>query len=84
MFGYPHSKVEVIVPFVGGAYGSKSYFKIEPLAVAIARKTGGRPVRWRSECRGIDADDASSLGAACVSRPASSATELCLPGKPKC
>lgn len=45
MFGYPHSKVAVIVPFVGGAYGSKSYFKIEPLAVAIARKTGGRPVR---------------------------------------
>ena len=45
MFGYPHSKVEVIVPFIGGAYGSKSYFKIEPLAVALARKTGGRPVR---------------------------------------
>ena len=45
MFGYPHPRVEVIVPFVGGAYGSKSYFKIEPLAVAMARKTGGRPVR---------------------------------------
>ena len=45
MFGYPHAKVEVIVPYVGGAYGSKSYFKIEPLAVAIARKSGGRPVR---------------------------------------
>jgi len=45
MFHLPHSKVEVIVPFVGGAYGSKSYFKIEPLAVAIARKTRGRPVR---------------------------------------
>ena len=45
MFHLPHSKVEVIVPFVGGAYGSKSYFKIEPLAVAMARKTGGRPVR---------------------------------------
>ena len=45
MFGYPHGKVEVIVPYVGGAYGSKSYFKIEPLAVAIARKTCGRPVR---------------------------------------
>ena len=45
MFGYPHAKVEVIVPYVGGAYGSKSYFKIEPLAVAMARKTGGRPVR---------------------------------------
>lgn len=45
MFGYPHAKVEVIVPYVGGSYGSKSYFKIEPLAVAMARKTGGRPVR---------------------------------------
>jgi CO/xanthine dehydrogenase Mo-binding subunit len=45
MFGLPHSQVEVIVPFVGGAYGSKSYFKIEPLTVAIARKTAGRPVR---------------------------------------
>jgi len=45
MFGLPHAKVEVNVPFVGGAYGSKSYFKIEPLAVAIARKTAGRPVR---------------------------------------
>jgi CO/xanthine dehydrogenase Mo-binding subunit len=45
MFGYSHSQVEVIVPFVGGAYGSKSYFKIEPLAVAIARKASGRPVR---------------------------------------
>ena len=45
MFGYPHAKVEVIVPYLGGAYGSKSYFKIEPLAVAIARKTAGRPVR---------------------------------------
>jgi CO/xanthine dehydrogenase Mo-binding subunit len=45
MFGLPHAKVEVIVPFVGGAYGSKSYFKIEPLAVAMARKTAGRPVR---------------------------------------
>ncbi|MGH7796614.1 MAG: xanthine dehydrogenase family protein molybdopterin-binding subunit [Candidatus Binatia bacterium] len=45
MFHLPHAKVEVIVPYVGGAYGSKSYFKIEPLAAAIARKTGGRPVR---------------------------------------
>jgi CO/xanthine dehydrogenase Mo-binding subunit len=45
MFHLPHSRVEVIVPFVGGAYGSKSYFKIEPLTVAMARKTAGRPVR---------------------------------------
>src|SRR5262249_5508151 len=45
MFGLSQSKVEVIVPYVGGAYGSKSYFKIEPLVVAMARKTRGRPVR---------------------------------------
>lgn len=45
MFGCPQAKVEVIVPYVGGAYGGKSYFKIEPLVVAMARKTGGRPVR---------------------------------------
>jgi len=45
MFGFPQSKVEVSVPYVGGAYGSKSYFKIEPLVVAMARKTCGRPVR---------------------------------------
>ena len=45
MFGYSLSQVEVIVPYVGGAFGGKSYFKIEPLVVALARKTGGRPVR---------------------------------------
>jgi len=45
MFGYSHSKVEVIVPYVGGAFGGKSYFKIEPMVVAMARKTAGRPVR---------------------------------------
>lgn len=45
MFGFPHANVEVIVPYVGGAFGGKSYFKIEPMVVAMARKTGGRPVR---------------------------------------
>jgi len=45
MFGLPHSSVEVIVPYVGGAFGAKSYFKIEPMVVALARKTAGRPVR---------------------------------------
>src|SRR5947208_8263411 len=45
MFGLPQSKVEVIVPYVGGAFGGKSYFKIEPMVVAMARKTAGRPVR---------------------------------------
>jgi CO/xanthine dehydrogenase Mo-binding subunit len=45
MFCLPHSRVEVVVPYVGGAFGGKSYFKIEPMVVAMARKTRGRPVR---------------------------------------
>ncbi len=44
IFRYPVFRVRVIIPFVGGAYGSKSGPKIEPLVVALARKAG-RPVR---------------------------------------
>lgn len=44
IFGYALSRVRVIVPYVGGAYGSKSGAKIEPLVVALARKCG-QPVR---------------------------------------
>ena len=45
MFRVPMPNVRVTVPYVGGAFGGKSYFKIEPLAVALARTAGGRPVR---------------------------------------
>jgi CO/xanthine dehydrogenase Mo-binding subunit len=44
VFHYPLSKIRVHVDFVGGAYGSKSGGKIEPLVVALARKAH-RPVR---------------------------------------
>jgi CO/xanthine dehydrogenase Mo-binding subunit len=44
VFHYPLSKIRVHVNFVGGAYGSKSGGKIEPLVVALARKAQ-RPVR---------------------------------------
>jgi CO/xanthine dehydrogenase Mo-binding subunit len=44
VFHEPLSKVRVHVNFVGGAYGSKSGGKIEPLVVALARKAR-RPVR---------------------------------------
>ncbi|HEU5391543.1 MAG TPA: molybdopterin cofactor-binding domain-containing protein, partial [Streptosporangiaceae bacterium] len=37
-------RVRIIVPFLGGGFGSKSYTKMEPLTAAIARKAG-RPVR---------------------------------------
>lgn len=45
MFRVPLRDVRVTVPCVGGAFGGKSYFKIEPLAVALARTVAGRPVR---------------------------------------
>ncbi len=44
MFRVPLARVRVIVPYIGGAYGNKSYTKIEPLATALARKAGV-PVR---------------------------------------
>jgi CO/xanthine dehydrogenase Mo-binding subunit len=44
MFGLPLARVQVIVPYLGGAYGNKSYTKLEPLTVALARRVG-RPVR---------------------------------------
>ena len=44
IFRLPLNQVEVVVPFVGGGYGSKSYSKIEPLVAALSREAG-RPVR---------------------------------------
>jgi CO/xanthine dehydrogenase Mo-binding subunit len=44
LFRLPLAAVRVIVPYLGGGFGSKSYTKMEPLAAALARKAG-RPVR---------------------------------------
>src|SRR6266849_4406395 len=44
LFAVPLSNVRVVVPYLGGGCGSKSYTKMEPLTVALARKAG-RPVR---------------------------------------
>ena len=44
VFRTPLSRVRVAVPYVGGGYGAKTYAKLEPLVVALARKAG-RPVR---------------------------------------
>jgi len=37
------NSVRVIVPYIGGGYGSKSYTKIEPLAAACSRGSQGAP-----------------------------------------
>lgn len=44
VFRLPLSRVRVVVPHVGGGYGSKSYTKIEPLASACSWKAR-RPVK---------------------------------------
>jgi CO/xanthine dehydrogenase Mo-binding subunit len=44
LFGLDIGSVRIVVPYLGGGFGSKSYTKMEPLAVALARKAG-RPVR---------------------------------------
>jgi CO/xanthine dehydrogenase Mo-binding subunit len=44
LFRLPESAIRVVVPFVGGAFGSKEYVNIVPLAVAASRAVGA-PVR---------------------------------------
>ena len=44
VFGLPASRVRMVISYLGGGYGSKSYTKFEPLVVALARKAKA-PVR---------------------------------------
>jgi len=44
IFGLALNRVRLIIPFVGGGYGSKSYTKIEPLTAACSWKAK-RPVK---------------------------------------
>ena len=46
LFRLPQARVRVIVPYVGGGFGSKASVKIDPLVAALAWKAG-RPVRVR-------------------------------------
>lgn len=44
LFNLPLGKVRIIVPYLGGGFGSKSYTKMEPITAALSWKAG-RPVR---------------------------------------
>lgn len=44
-FRVPASRVRVRTLNVGGAYGAKTYPRLEPLVAAMSWKAGGRPVR---------------------------------------
>jgi CO/xanthine dehydrogenase Mo-binding subunit len=43
LFRLPETSVRVIVPYVGGGYGAKTYPKLEPIVAALSRKAR-RPV----------------------------------------
>ena len=43
LFEMPESAIRVIVPYVGGGFGAKTYPKLEPLVAALSRKAR-RPV----------------------------------------
>jgi CO/xanthine dehydrogenase Mo-binding subunit len=44
VFALPLNRVRIVVHYIGGGYGAKSYTKIEPLA-AVCSWRAGRPVR---------------------------------------
>jgi CO/xanthine dehydrogenase Mo-binding subunit len=44
IFRLPINKVRIVIPYLGGGFGSKSYTKFEPLVAALARKARS-PVR---------------------------------------
>jgi CO/xanthine dehydrogenase Mo-binding subunit len=44
LYGLPLGAVRVVVPYLGGGFGSKSYTKMEPIVSALAR-VARRPVR---------------------------------------
>ena len=45
--GKSQSDIQVVAPFVGGGFGSKAGVSMEALAVVIAMKVKGRPVKLR-------------------------------------
>jgi CO/xanthine dehydrogenase Mo-binding subunit/aerobic-type carbon monoxide dehydrogenase small subunit (CoxS/CutS family) len=44
MFGAPLGRIRIVVPLVGGGFGSKTYAKLEPIAAVLARVVR-RPVK---------------------------------------
>lgn len=51
--GIPYNKLRVIVPNIGGSFGSKGYLYPETAIVLFLAKELGRPVKWVDTRRGL-------------------------------
>ncbi|WFA10100.1 xanthine dehydrogenase family protein molybdopterin-binding subunit [Tissierella sp. Yu-01] len=47
-FGIAESSIQVIVPYVGGAFGGKAGIHLEPLVALLSRACKGRPVKYKA------------------------------------
>jgi len=47
LFNTPQNKIRVVAPPLGGGFGTKMYLKAEPIAVVLAQRTGGKPVKFQ-------------------------------------
>ena len=57
VMGIPYNKLRVIVPAIGGAYGSKGYlYQDAPLMLFLAKEVG-RPVKWVDTREGLCGHD---------------------------
>lgn len=63
--GWDMHRLRVIVPAVGGGFGSKDFPKLEPIATLLALKTKGRPVRI---CLDRDEEFVTKVRPALISR----------------
>lgn len=62
VMGIPYNKLRVIVPNIGGAYGSKGYlYQDAPLMLFLA-KAVGRPVKWIDTRDGLSMSTVHSRG----------------------
>ncbi len=62
VMGIPYNKLRVIVPAIGGAYGSKGYlYQDAPLMLFLAKEVG-RPVKWVDTREGLSVTTVHSRG----------------------
>ncbi|MDJ0730916.1 MAG: xanthine dehydrogenase family protein molybdopterin-binding subunit [Crocosphaera sp.] len=53
VMGIPYNKLRVIVPEIGGAFGSKGYLYAETAITLFLAKALGRPIKWIDTRKGL-------------------------------